>query len=501
MREILAQYKFARNFEPAIPTAPAEAGDAPPGAAGAATGGPTDPPGARSGGPTGDPTGGPPGAAGAAPGGPEGAPADRPGARSGGPAGARQGARGASLGTNTEKAAKITPKNARKTVEYQPPADFVGCTESCTDRERYSAKLEARAERYRLQTVVTKILASDKNPDGGPWRVGGCLRRGAGSYVEDGIGILLSEEYQRARFSNLTVCGSVWTCPPCAALISSRRAKELEAATQLHQGAGGQCLMITMTWAHSLNERLQPMMAAARKAGRAMRKHRRYVEMLATLGHVGHVRCLEVKHGSHGWHPHYHELHFVAQPLSDRQTRALHKTIYELWADLCSRFGLGRPNRKHGVDIRVAISAAEYLSKFGVEQRWGIHKEILFANGKTRGKSVGPWEILALYERQPAYYGALFREYAAAFYRHQQLRWSHGLKAAMQIEDLTDEEIANMPESDARLICSIPMQQWRMILRQRYEARPVLLRLAETGGAEAVNYFLNQLMHSEERGM
>lgn len=42
-------------------------------------------------------------------------------------------------------------------------------------------------------------------------------------------------------------------------------------------------------------------------------------------------------------------------------------------------------------------------------------------------------------------------------------------------------------------VCAITAEQWKTVLEQRVDVRATILRLAETGGSEAVDLFLSGL--------
>lgn len=94
-----------------------------------------------------------------------------------------------------------------------------------------------RVERYALQAVARDILPKS--------RTALCLRtriKGGG-----GVGVWKCEHAGTAHYSGLIVCGSVWTCPVCAAKISEKRRGELNAAIGQHQQSGGDVLLLTLT--------------------------------------------------------------------------------------------------------------------------------------------------------------------------------------------------------------------------------------------------------------
>ena len=118
---------------------------------------------------------------------------------------------------------------------------------------------------------------------------------------------------------------------------------------------------------------------------------------------------------------------------------------------------------KHALDIRGGDQAAEYVTKYGKEESWGLTSELTRGPAKVgmrievNGvKHYTPFELLALSEKDmvlmlngreldPA---DLFRQYAAAFKGNRLLTWSPGLEKRLgeygySRKNRDDSEIAN----------------------------------------------------------
>lgn len=117
-------------------------------------------------------------------------------------------------------------------------------------------------------------------------------------------------------------------------------------------------------------------------------------------------------------------------------------------------------------------SPAEYLVRSGAERNAGdffragevSHKE------SSNPKGFTPFDLLrAIDDGSPksALYASLFRDYAKAFFGARQCFWSKGLKALFGIDDLSDEQLAEFQEDDAKEVCSITSDQWRLVLEQK----------------------------------
>lgn len=348
-----------------------------------------------------------------------------------------------------------------------------------------------RFDRYALQKTARLILQGQKNPKGKDWRTVKCLH----TLVTSNVSILYVPRYAKARFGGLATCGSVWTCPICSSKISERRKLEITSAADLHKEAAGGLYLVTMTWGHRRHDNLHCMVKKTRLALARLRKQRSYVQNARFIDTVGMVRSLEVTHGeSNGWHPHFHELWFLKNKLSKRQLSAWKKVLFKNWHRQCLKSGLGLPNRKFGVTIFEAESAAEYVAKFGNLPRWDIGSELAkhqLKNGRNGGRT--PWDLLRLYSIGETRFFPLFLDYANSFFGARQVFWSTGLKQVFGIQDLTDEELAALEEERAHEMCQLTKDEWRNVLSQTFEARSLLLKLAETGGVDALKTYLSTL--------
>ena len=336
-----------------------------------------------------------------------------------------------------------------------------------------------RVERFALQSVARDILPKS--------RTAFCLR----SRIKggEGVGVWRSTQHQTAHYSGLIVCGSVWTCPVCAAKISERRRLELQAAISQHRESGGDAYLLTLTTPHGRRDDLAQLLAMQAKALASFTAQRAVKAVFAEMGEIGRVRAFEVTHGrkgtNNGWHPHYHFLQFAkggadAAQLMDWRTR-----LYLEWAKCCERAGLGTPSFQHGLDLQDGSKADKYLSKWGLEcEMTKGHIKQAKAGGET------PFDLLraVLADKSDRQAAALFSEFGRVFKGKRQLSWSRGLRARFDLVEKTDEEIAQEHTEGAELLGLISVDEWRDVLR--VQARGVVLELAAAGGWSAVARFL-----------
>ena len=344
---------------------------------------------------------------------------------------------------------------------------------------KYGARdpMAARVERFALQSVARAVLPTS--------RTAKCLRIRSGNpnSKADGVGVWKSKDHGTTHYSGLQTCGSVWTCPVCAAKISERRRAEVLAAMTAHKAAGGCVNLLTLTAPHQRSDDLVELLAKQAEAVGSFWKDKTVRHILAEMGTVGQIRAWEVTHGrkstqNNGWHPHFHVLlfsgsgvdlaRFDAAQMKDWAVR-----LYLRWAAKCKAAGLGEPSFKHGLKLDDGSKAAAYAAK------WGLEDEITRGHTK-KGKAGGetPFDLLRAFlaDKDDKQAAALFQVYAGAFKGKRQLHWSAGLKARYAIEESTDEQLAQRAEERAELLGFLSVNQWRDVLA--VDARALVLRIA-----------------------
>lgn len=348
-----------------------------------------------------------------------------------------------------------------------------------------NAKLRAttptgrRIERYALQSAARDILPNS--------RTALCLRcRIAG---QGSVEVWKSDKHATAHYGGLQTCGSVWTCPVCAAKITERRRIEVQQAIGLHRARGGEVQLLTLTTPHTRGDDLSELLYLQANALQAFLRHRAVKVILAEMGELGRIRAFEVTHGrkgtNNGWHPHFHFLMFCTIKADAVQLMTWRIRLHAVWDSCCQRAGLGSPSFEYGLDLQDGSKADRYVSK------WGLEDEMTRGHTK-KGRAGGetPFDLLRAYladsdDKQAA---ALFQEFARCFKGRRQLSWSNGLKARFQLSDKDDEEIASEVEEDAQLLGLITSDQWRDVLKVK--ARATVLELAAEGGWYAVSRYL-----------
>jgi len=278
-----------------------------------------------------------------------------------------------------------------------------------------------------------------------------------------GVGIHVKGE--SSWFSGVIRCGSVWVCPICARRVSERRKEEVQGAIDNAIRSGNGVLLVTHTFPHGAGDVLADILPKFGKAQRASKSGRAAKALHANYGFIGEIRTLEVTHGNNGWHPHAHSIWITEKPLSQDQQKALRADLYHLWVAACARVGLPEPSDAHGVDVRGARYAGEYVAK------WGFAMEITGSTSK-RGKkeSAGrtPWQLLAEATEGDLTAAELWQEFAHAFFGKRQLFWSRGLRAALELPpELTEQELLDLEDEHSEQVVVLSKKEWQCVRKAR----------------------------------
>ena len=332
-----------------------------------------------------------------------------------------------------------------------------------------------RFTRFSLQSAARRLLPDE--------RVAQCLR--VRRKDVEAVSVYRRDNCS-TYYGGLTVCGSTWTCPVCAAKISERRRTELTSAVSTWKDRGGFIAFLTFTVPHTIHSKPFELVDTLLELYRALNSGRNRMSV-AVPNFVGQVKALEVTHGEHGWHPHFHVLLFVDKK---PDLQEIHKKIWSRWESLVRSSGLGVPSES-AFKVEDGSKAAQYVSK------WGIPEEMTKGHIKNARSERGrtPFALLADYNRGDKQAGALFRQFAQTFKGRQQIRWSAGLRNLLEIGlEKTDEQVSQSVDALDQKLATISDQQWRIILR--HDLRSVVLELFRT---ETINEF-NTLIENYRLG-
>lgn len=321
-----------------------------------------------------------------------------------------------------------------------------------------------RIQDFLLQDQSAKLLPKE--------RVSNCLKKRIDKTKHREV--KYNENRKKAHYANVQRCGSIWSCPVCAKQITEKRRNELKRGLEVWKTVHkGTVQLLTLTFSHSQSESLRSLLKRQKKAYTFFLGTRKVKDVFKSLRVEYKIRSLEATYGQNGWHPHFHVLLLGYFQVIDSSLRDL---LAELWIKSCLRAGLNAPSMTHGLDLRDGTYADQYVSK------WGIESELTKGHLK-RGRSGGftPFDLLQLSIDDQSVFnkdcGKLFQEFAISMKGARQLVWSRGLKALLQIEEKSDEELAEETEKDSISLRTI--DDFIFTLLCHYQKRWEFLRCLE----------------------
>lgn len=338
-----------------------------------------------------------------------------------------------------------------------------------------------RLERYRMQSVARRVIPTQ--------RVAKCLRQVRPK--RDRVEVYKGKE--KAYYSGLIVCGSIWICPVCAAKISETRRKELQAGIASWRNQGGTVVMLTQTVPHYEHQSLKEVLEKFSRSRLLFRNRKTFKAIASEIGLAGSVRALEVTHGGNGWHVHAHELLCLKNDVS-AGLQGIEERMLQMWKGACVSAGLDEPDH-HGLKVHDGSYASSYAGK------WGLEHEVTKAHlKKGRDNNLTPWDLLRQagskdFDQVEAAV-KLFIEYSKAFKGKRQLVWSDGMRKLLGLEvEASDEDLAGEVEDGALLLGSLTKGQWRIVLHA--DRRGELLEVAASSGWRGVLDYIQILIERE----
>lgn len=336
-----------------------------------------------------------------------------------------------------------------------------------------SDMVEVRRKRYRLQDQAAEILGPD-------WRVSKCL-----SHVQNAsVQVLKSAEHGHVYYNGLIVCGSVWTCPVCAAKITEGRRKELTAAAGIDNY---QKVLVTLTLQHVREDSLKDLVKALNDSLRRLKMGRWWQKFRRDYGVAAYVTGHEFTYGhAAGWHPHKHWLLFVENG-QEIDARHLQQLLTEHYQALLARHGR-YASEYYGIDVQVGNDhAMNYAAK------WGSIEEVTKSPVKTAtGEHYSPFQLLDLYAQGQKWAGPVFQEYAKTTKGLKQLTWSWGARTILGIgQEKSDLELAEQEQTEDEIVFTLTFDQWQKV--KAAGLRVTLLEIAEEYGADGVQLLLEHI--------
>jgi hypothetical protein len=383
------------------------------------------------------------------------------------------------------------------------PVSFRSVPGSADSAERDSKRIiqAIRIERFALLSAARRVISAAGRSAG--LKYGHDLHRTAKcKYIRHGdcVSVHLDKVHKKAFFSGLVTCGSVWSCPVCAAKIQERRREEVAKGVAYAYKNGMQTMLITLTFPHRSWQKLRVLLEQQADALKRLRQGSPWGRFKTSVGYKGLIRSLELTHGQNGWHPHTHELWLVAKDADPEMVKA---QVLKRWESACIRAGLLDASdvrqveafRTHAVDVKGNCSASDYLAKQDDSRHWGVDHEIAKATSKA-GKASGKHAFALLAESQDDKRSArLFMVYILAMRGKRQIFWSQGLKKAAGVDEISDEVLAEQEREESDWLGNMTDDDWHTV--RGAEGRAQLLNAAESGGWVAVQALIERLTIAE----
>lgn len=307
----------------------------------------------------------------------------------------------------------------------------------------------------------------------------------------------------RLVMHGIQTCGSVHSCPMCAAPILTRRAKEVQQALDAHRR--DRSALVTLTVRHHRGiplDVLRTVLARAYSelwAGKGGQKARR------DLGVKHHIRAAEQTWGQNGWHPHIHAMFFFerepppdwVEQLTERWLTVVGQIHKRMWNATTRIFKMSRAERETAKvrerytryfgarycrkgammtgakDFRKALKAmggvkglppaeqqpascagimpsreravvGEMISNEKAAAHY-LSKMGLELSGITAKKAKNGnftnWQIAELAAKGVPQFRALFKEHAAGMLGARQLTWSRGMREDLGLDPERPDEV------------------------------------------------------------
>lgn len=304
---------------------------------------------------------------------------------------------------------------------------------------------------------------------------------------------------QKAKFTGVQTCGSVWACPVCAKRIAIERGNEIKHTIQWMKENGQVPIMITLTASHNRHMSLASFKERKKKAWRKMSQDGTYRRLKKSLDIQHSIKANEVTYGfENGWHYHSHGLLFVPvdviKSLTDGELQDLTDKLITVWIRCLKEFGL-HGSREHALDVKAHGEIAEnYLAKLGLsDDTSNLNYEL--SSGHNKDKSMTVWDILRKSsDKAGDKYKRLYVEYVRAMTGDNWITFSHGLKKLVGLNETNDEEIAESDDNAILYETLMEISDSQMAVIREHRAYTDVFKLAAaTRSKQAVENLIDGL--------
>ena len=350
-------------------------------------------------------------------------------------------------------------------------------------------------DRFKNQRISQKIHLYKRDKKSKPARIENCFR--LKSERSSNIVLRKKEVSEKAHYSGLQTCGSVWACPVCASIISERRKKQLQQAINIWREKDdcNTVVMITFTTPHYIFQSLQDVLSIQDRAIRIMKqqpqrtKYKVWRTIMSELCSIGSYTGREITYGQNGWHPHRHECHFAVRASVDQLKKYRDDIVIALAIAYQKAGGIisdMKAFHKHSVQIDQITDGdgfdriSSYITK--VEgQTWTLAQEATKGITKTaKNGNITPFGMLnaiRLKDEKSSLYQSKFYEYAITMKGKKQFFPTNGLNAFFGLQWLSDSELIRENDAISEYFADLTKDEWGQILY--YDLRGEILDLTQ----------------------
>lgn len=280
---------------------------------------------------------------------------------------------------------------------------------------------------------------------------------------------------EHAFFKAVAICGSRSACPVCGEKIWAWDRDEIQRAMTEISKRGLYTCMVTYTLRHDQNMLCGESLDKLNQATRRVKSGKAWQTIKKTYGLQGSITVLENTWSrKNGHHPHKHDVEIMNRFLTDDELAGLQERLTEMYLAALEKLGA---SGAWGVAVNVRRGSdyvAEYVAKVGHEpkaKKWGAARELSSYAFKTKGNEHGHYsmmQLLDLYADDDGEAGEAWRDYVSAFAGRWMVRWSQGLRQALNIEAETDDLTkASADEKESRVFALYPIEAWRKARRRQ----------------------------------
>lgn len=308
-------------------------------------------------------------------------------------------------------------------------------------------------------------------------------------------------EQGAAALGGVQTCACVWSCPVCAQKIAAQRGKEIARTIDLMTEDGHIPFMLTNTAWHSKDMPLAMLKNKMKQAHRYFVQSRRWRQLKAMFQIEHSIKAVEVTWGAeNGWHPHQHAVLFAkADAILNASSEALEtwiSDIQDLWMKSLKRYGLTGV-KEIAMDVKISGNVKkDYLAKLGLSDDDTANLDYELSGGVNKelgGKKI--WSMLWLAWQGHSEFEKLYLEYVQAMSGDNWITWSHGLKDLCKIEEIADEEAAEIfSDIEREMVDLMTISDEEMLpVRKLYAIGDLLDLASRTRDADQVRDWLRVL--------